>query len=274
MRLRLFGHTVVLDWYVSVPERSERVVPRRKLSDFTQDVPCRLAHRSVVTAAPCCREYVRGRPIWEIHGRPLRQAFDVRNRLKSVAVNPQERQHWAEAVDDEADVAGPPIANVFERLSVDFRLLQCHSELFLCRLFVTGKDSQDESEVLEEILAVEQRLYRRREIRVRRPHGSSHGQDIARQPLRLRLALSDDAVAVGQLYGYVVAFQDASTPKPVGRFTPRRCGRTGRVSASVRPDCEQGDRKPSTVSCFIERWDSVNQLYPQVTIDQKPLLEH
>ena len=104
--------------------------------------------------------------MWEIDGQPLGQAVDVRGSLKSIAVNPKERQHWAEAVDDEADAAGPPVVHVCERLAVDFRLLQCHRDLFPRRLLMTGKGHQHESEVLEEILSVKQRLNRRREISV------------------------------------------------------------------------------------------------------------
>ena len=54
--------------------------------------------------------------MWEIDGQPLGQVFDVRGCLKSIAMSPKERQHWAEAVDDEADAAGPPVVNGIVRL--------------------------------------------------------------------------------------------------------------------------------------------------------------
>ena len=38
VRLRLFCRAVVLDRHVSVPERSEHIVPCWKLSDVTQDL--------------------------------------------------------------------------------------------------------------------------------------------------------------------------------------------------------------------------------------------
>ena len=108
---------------------------------------------------------------------------------------------------------------------------------------------------------------------MRRLDTASDGQNVARQPLRLGLALSDDAVAVRQLYGYVVAFQDVGTSKFVGRFAPRRCHRAGRVSASVCPDREQSDREPVGISGFVERWDSGSRHCPWVAIDDKPLIE-
>ena len=176
----------------------------------------------------------------KIGSQPLRQVFDVRGRLKPVAANTKERQHWADAVDDEAHAASPQVMNVRERLSVDLRLLQCHGDLFPCRLLMTSKSSQDEPEVLEDVLAVEQHLDRWREIPVRRFYSSSYRQDLIGQPLRRWLALSHDAIVVRELHRYVVTFQDAGPSKPVGRVTPLRHGRTCRGGTSVRPDCERG----------------------------------
>ena len=104
--------------------------------------------------------------MWEIDGQPLGQAVDVRGSHESIALNAKERQHRPEAVDDEADAAGPPVVDGCERLAVDLRLLQCHRDLFRRGPFMTSKGLQHKSEILEEILSVEQRLYRWREVSV------------------------------------------------------------------------------------------------------------
>ena len=84
MRLRLFANSAVLDRYVSVPERGECVVPRRKLSNVAQGAPYRLAHRSGPSRLRRAAESTSKAGQW---GR-LKVSHSVRRSMSAAASSP------------------------------------------------------------------------------------------------------------------------------------------------------------------------------------------